>query len=113
FLRSIGCEVEYFDKKRAKRYEIRGEENVTALAADETVFSVDGVFIMRSTIAPASFLPGLATENGHIVVDSVMRTSISGVFAAGDCVGRPYQIARSVGQGNTAALSACEYIDKI
>ena len=112
FLRSIGCEVEFFDRKRAKKFEIIGEETVTALVADSAQYPVDGIFILRSTIAPNSFLSGIALENGHIVVDAEMRTSLDGVFAAGDCVGRPYQIARSVGQGNTAALSACEYIDK-
>lgn len=112
FLRSIGCEVEYFDKARAKKYEIIGNDSVTALIADEMAFLVDGVFILRSTIAPGNFLSGLEIESGHIVVDAAMRTSIAGVFAAGDCVGKPYQIARAVGQGNTAVLSACEYIDK-
>lgn len=112
FLRSIGCEVEFFDKKRAKKYEIIGEETVTALVADSAQYPIDGVFILRSTIAPNSFLSGIELDNGHIVVDSAMRTSVKGVFAAGDCTGRPYQIARAVGQGNTAALTACEYIDK-
>ena len=113
FLRSNGCEVEYFDKTRAKSFEIRGNNSVTALLADETVYPVDGVFILRSTIAPNNFLAGLQIENGHIAADSSMRTSTDGVFAAGDCTGRPYQIARAVGQGNTAALSACEYLDKM
>ncbi|MEA4896094.1 MAG: FAD-dependent oxidoreductase [Oscillospiraceae bacterium] len=112
FLRSIGCAVEYFDKTRAKKYEIKGEETVAALVADGEVYPVDGVFILRSTIAPGSFLSGLETENGHIVTDSSMKTTVDGVFAAGDCTGRPYQVARAVGQGNTAALSASEYLDK-
>ncbi len=113
FLRSIGCEVEYFDKVRAKKYEICGNDAVTKLIADDTEYSVDGVFILRSTIAPNNFLSGLTTENGHIAAESSMETSTAGVFAAGDCTGRPYQIARAVGQGNTAALSACEYLDKM
>lgn len=112
FLRSIGCEVEFFDKTRAKKYEIRGDEVVTALVADNQSYPVNGVFILRSTIAPSSFLAGLESENGHIVTDADMKTAVQGVFVAGDCVGRPYQIARAVGQGNTAALSACEYLDK-
>lgn len=61
----------------------------------------------------AAFFPALSLKNGHIVSDSTMKTTVNGVFAAGDCVGRPYQIARAVGQGNTAALSACEYLDKM
>lgn len=112
FLRSIGCEVEFFDRKRAKRFEIRGEETVTALIADDTEYIVSGVFVLRSTIAPTNFLVGLEARNGHIVVDFDMKTTVEGVYAAGDCIGRPYQIARAAGQGNTAALAACEYLDK-
>lgn len=112
FLRSIGCEVEFFDKTRAKKYEIKGDVAVEELIADGKAYPVEGVFILRSTIAPSSFLSGLKTEGGHIVADRDMKTSLEGVYAAGDCTGRPYQIARAVGQGNTAALSACEYLDK-
>lgn len=112
FLRSIGCRVEYFDRKRARKYEIEGEETVTALVADGTRYPEDGIFILRSTIAPDSLLPGLELREGHISVGDGMETSVKGVFAAGDCVGRPYQIARAVGQGNTAAISAAEYLDK-
>lgn len=112
FLRSIGCEVEYFDKARAKKFEIRGGDFANELVADGESFAVDGIFILRSTIAPESFVPGLETDKGHIVADASMKTTVAGVFAAGDCVGRPYQIARASGFGNTAALSACEYLDK-
>lgn len=112
FLRSIGCEVEFFDKKRARRFEIKGEDTVTALIADNTEYIVSGVFILRSTIAPTSFLAGLYAVGGHIAVDADMKTSVEGVYAAGDCIGRPYQIARATGQGNTAALAVCEYLDK-
>jgi len=112
FLRSIGCAVEYFDKYRAAKFEIRGNETVTELVADGVAFPTDGVFILRSTIAPGSFIAGLELENGHIEVDSSMKTSIAGVFAAGDCVGKPYQLAVAVGQGNIAAISASAYLEE-
>jgi len=112
FLRSIGCSVEYFDKTRASKFEIRGNETVAELVADGVAYPTDGVFILRSTIAPGSFLAGLEIENGHIEVDSSMKTSIAGVFAAGDCVGKPYQLAVAVGQGNIAALSASAYLEE-
>ncbi len=110
FLRSIGCQAEYFDKKRARSYEILGEDHVTGLRADGVDYAVDGVFLLRSAIRPDKLLPGLALEDNHIKVDEAMATNLPGVFAAGDCVGRPYQIARAVGQGNTAALSAADYV---
>ena len=110
FLRSIGCEAEYFDKTRARNFEILGGERVTALRADGTEYPVEGVFVLRDSIKADSLLPGLETEGAHIRVDGAMKTSLSGVFAAGDCTGRPYQIARAAGQGNIAALSAADYV---
>ena len=111
FLRSIGCQVEYFDRSRARDYRILGEQKVTGLAADGTEYPVDGVFILRPGVAPDMLLPGLETDRGTIVTDREMRTNIPGVFAAGDCTGAPYQIAKSVGEGNIAALSAVKYLD--
>ena len=43
-------------------------------------------------------------QDGRIVVDADYRTSLDHVYAAGDCVGAPYQIAKAVGEGNMAAL---------
>ncbi len=71
---------------------------------------MDGVFILRDTVASGVLLPSLALEGGHIAVDRGMKTSVAGVFAAGDCTGRPYQIAKAVGEGNIAALGADAYI---
>ena len=71
---------------------------------------MDGVFVLRDAVAADVLLPGLAMEGGHIAVDGGMGTSVPGVFAAGDCTGRPYQIARAVGQGNIAALAADRYL---
>jgi thioredoxin reductase (NADPH) len=67
---------------------------------------VDAVFVSRDAVAPGTLLDGLAVDGPHLVVDQHMRTSVPGVFAAGDCTGGPYQVARAVGQGQVAALSA-------
>jgi thioredoxin reductase (NADPH) len=55
-------------------------------------------------------MPDLALENGFIKVDREMRTNVQGVFAAGDCTGKPWQIAKAVGEGLVAALSAVDYL---
>ena len=110
FLSGIGCEVELFDRSRARTYEIRGEQAVSALVADGVEYPVEGVFVLRDTVASSVLLPSLALDGGHIAVGRDMSTSVPGVFAAGDCAGRPYQIAKAVGEGNIAALSADSYI---
>ncbi len=40
------------------------------------------------------------------------ETNIPGIYAAGDCTGRPYQIAKAVGEGNIAAHEMLEYMAK-
>lgn len=110
FLRGIGCEVEFFDKARAKKYEIRGDGTVSALIADGAEYPVECVFILRDTVASSVLLPNLTLDGSHIAVDKGLGTSVPGVYACGDCTGRPYQIAKAVGEGNIAALSADAYI---
>ena len=57
-----------------------------------------------------TLLPALETADGAVRVDADMQTNIPGVFAAGDITGAPYQAARAVGQGNTAALSIARFL---
>ena len=80
------------------------------LLADGTTLAVDGIFIMRNAIAPTTLLPKLMVEEGHIEVNRKMETNIKGVFAAGDCTGKPYQYTKAVGEGNIAAHSVITYL---
>ena len=113
FLRSIGCEVEYFDAARAKKYEIKGADRVEKLVADGEEYEVSCVFILRSGVAPGSLVPGLELDGAHIKVNADMATNVPGVFAAGDCVGAPYQAAKAAGEGNIAGISAAKYVENI
>ncbi len=70
---------------------------------------VDGFFVLKDGVSPSAILARLQVEEGHIVVDRQMQTSVKGVFAAGDCTGRPYQYAKAAGEGNIAAFSVREY----
>ena len=90
---------------------VEGEKRVNGvkLTTGEAI-PVDGVFILREAISLSALLPKLATEDGHIAVDRRMATNLPGVFAAGDCTGRPYQYTKAVGEGNIAAHSAVEYL---
>lgn len=73
----------------------------------------DGVFMLKSAISPAVLVPGLEAQEGHIVVDRLCNTNLKGVFAAGDCTGRPYQYAKAVGEGNVSAHSVNQYLEKL
>lgn len=107
FLRSLGCEVLYFDKPG--KFEIKGQGRVEALVAGGEEHPVDGVFILRPTMALTDLLPGLATESGYVAVDRQMRTNLPGVFAAGDCTGAPIQVSKALGEGLIAGQQAAQY----
>lgn len=109
FLREIGCQVTYFHRPRS--CEISGEEAVTSITCDGETAAVEGVFILRPTMAPTDLFPGLAVENGYVAVDRQMATSLPGLFAAGDCTGGPLQVSKAAGEGLVAGQSAAKWLD--
>lgn len=91
-----------------------GDSKVSGIElADGTNLDVDGVFFIKQAVSADVLLNKLEVQNGSIVVDKNMKTSIDGCFAAGDCTGTPYQIAKAVGEGNIAAHSAVKYLSKL
>jgi thioredoxin reductase (NADPH) len=85
-------------------------EGVPAAQAEKRHIPCKGVFLLRPSITPSSLLSGLSVEGGAIATDSQKQTSIRGVFAAGDCAGKPHQIAKAVGEGQVACLSAVKHL---
>lgn len=92
--------------------EILGKEAVTAIRTDKGEHPVDGVFIFHAAVDPENIISGLELEDSFIKADADMKTNIYGFFAAGDCTGQPWQIAKAAGQGQVAALSAVLCVDK-
>ncbi|HOE56269.1 MAG TPA: FAD-dependent oxidoreductase [Bacillota bacterium] len=98
---------------REKVNAIKGDGNrVQSLMTDRRELQVDAVFIIRNIIPVNQLIEGLELDEGSIRVDKNMAASIEGVFACGDCAGKPYQIAKAIGEGNVASLSAVRYIEK-
>jgi thioredoxin reductase (NADPH) len=91
---------------------IAGEQKVSGVQLDQGVLPVAGVFIIREVAPVERLAEGLLLEAGAIAVNAQMETNLPGVFAAGDCTGKPYQVGKAVGQGQTAALSAVHYLDE-
>jgi len=75
--------------------------------------SADGTFIEMALIPNSGMVANLVKldEQGHILVDCANRTSMSGIFAAGD-VTTTYaeQVLVAVGEGAKAALSAYDFL---
>ncbi len=74
---------------------------------------VDGVFIVLEHVATTDLMKeaGIETdEGGCIIVDRHQKTSLDGVFAAGDCVCGGMQVVTAAGEGGKAGLSVLRYI---
>jgi thioredoxin reductase (NADPH) len=93
---------------------IDGDNEVQALLLNNgRRLDVTGVFIEKG----AKGLMELATSLGimlddemkYIATDKQQATNISGIFAAGDVCGPPWQMAKAVGEGCVAGLNAATY----
>lgn len=90
---------------------IKGNDVVQSIVyGNGEELAVDGVFFLKHAVAADVLLKGLTIDNGRIVTDRNMSTGLPGCFAAGDCTGAPYQIAKAAGEGNIAAHSAISYL---
>jgi len=78
----------------------------------EESLQAEGLFVSIGLVAAADFIEGLlATEDGYIVTDEHMATSVPGIFAAGDIRCKtPRQVATAVGDGALAGIAVTEYL---
>ncbi|HET9588990.1 MAG TPA: FAD-dependent oxidoreductase [Anaerolineales bacterium] len=76
-------------------------------------YEADGMFVEKALAPNSDFVRDLVEldERGRIIVDSANRTSVPGIFAAGDVTNNvTEQVLIAVGDGAKAALSAYEYL---
>ncbi len=79
----------------------------------EHKIDLQGVFVQIGLLPNTEWLQGAVdlSERGEIIIDAHGRTSIPGVFAAGDATTVPFkQIVIALGAGSTAALSAFDHL---
>ncbi len=102
--------------------EIQGRDKVETLrlknvkTGETFILPVAGIFIFIGLTASTQWLKGILDldEQGFIITDKEMRTSLSGVFACGDCVSKKFrQIINACGEGAVAALNAEEFIKSL
>lgn len=127
FLAGLAAQVDYYSLKRHQTDGLEGnvtvmDEKPASIGRDDAGITLttnasthcyDGIFVFRSAMPLNMLMAELQTEGSFIPVDRQMRTNIPGVFAAGDCTGKPLQVPKAVGEGNVAALSAAEWIASI
>ena len=95
---------------------------VTALRYDDREtgdaheLELQGVFVQIGLLPNTDWLKGTVelNERGEVAIDAAGRTSVTGVFAAGDCTTTPFkQIVIAMGGGATAALSAFDHLIRV
>ncbi|HID96624.1 MAG TPA: FAD-binding protein [Thermodesulfobacteriaceae bacterium] len=98
--------------------EIKGTDRLERIVLkDGTELALDGLFIekgAKGAMELAAFL-GVQLDPEkftYIITDQEQATNIQGVFAAGDICGRPFQMAKAVGEGCIAGMSASSYVLK-
>ena len=99
--------------EKVKPVSIDMEDGKSVLVTDGDTYRADGIFILRTQIAPSQLVPGLEMDGNHVKVDRTMATNIKGLFACGDITGTPYQYIKAAGEGNVAALSAVGYLTEL
>lgn len=103
---------ENIEVRKGRPQKVEGNDKVTGLVLDGELIECDGAFFIKNTIPPDNLIYGLEINQSSVKVDRSMRTNLKNVYAAGDCTGAPYQIAKAVGEGLIAALSAVSDLDK-
>jgi NADH-dependent peroxiredoxin subunit F len=105
---------------QAQTTEVAGDgEKVNGLAYTDRAsgetrrIELEGIFVQIGLLPNTDWLKGTLalTPRGEIEVDARGRTSLPGVFAAGDCTTVPYkQIVIAMGEGAKASLAAFDHL---
>ncbi len=101
--------------------EIKGGDHVDTVTlynkktGEETEFSTDGVFIFIGHIPNNKLYDGQLAmdEQGYLVIDKYMQTSVPGVYAGGEAADSLFrQVITSAGMGAAAAMQAIHFLDE-
>ena len=101
--------------------EIMGDKRVEKIKVknvkrgEEKIIEKNGIFIYIGLVPNTSYLKGKIKldQNGYVITDENMRTSIEGVYAAGDVRTKSLrQIVTATADGAQAAMSAVEYLEE-
>lgn len=99
---------------------LHGEGELTGItvanekSGEETLLSVDGMFVAIGLVPQNEIFSGILSLDGRGYAEAGEDciTSARGIFAAGDCrVKKIRQVATAAADGAIAALAACDYID--
>lgn len=111
--------VAFLDRHEVVR--IEGDGRVAGVVVrdrkdgEEKKLEASGIFVEIGLLPNSEPVSGLVELNQHeeVVIDCFCRTSLEGLYAAGDVTTVPHkQIVISAGEGAKAALSAYDYLTR-
>ncbi len=123
-LRAMGAQVEKLRQNSqvemllgftVSQIERDAEGLLLRLSGDRTL-RVDGLFVAVGVVPQTGLLAGALSldDAGYILAGEDTKTSVPGVFAAGDCRKKPLrQVSTAVGDGATAAYMASAYLESL
>ncbi len=95
--------------------EVEGLTISSVKTGESRLLPVKGVFVFVGNTPNTAFLPKNVQldEQGFVITDTEMRTSVPGIFAAGDVRSKQCrQVVTAVGDGATAAQAAFLYLEQ-
>ena len=113
-LNSVPDEV-YGDASGVNGIKVKNKEGELRDIAVPGVFTFVGNNVNNQTLLQedGTFLCDM-NEQGQVIVDLSMKTSVPGLYAAGDMrIEAPKQVVSAAGDGAVAALSAISYVDEL
>lgn len=98
--------------------EILGDKFVTSLKYEKdkklNELKVGGIFVEIGYIPNSEIVKVKKNDYGEIIIDTKNRTSVKGIFAAGDVTNISVkQIIVAAGEGAKAAISAADYLARL
>lgn len=101
---------------------IQGEDWVTGVevedraSGEKRVLPVEGIYVRIGLLPNTSYAEGCVelAPSGHVVVDGNMKTSVDGIYAAGDIrTASPAQMSTAVGDGVVAYMNLNRYLNSL
>ncbi|MBP8973947.1 MAG: FAD-dependent oxidoreductase [Anaerolineae bacterium] len=111
------CADNVIVKRHAKVLEVKGDEYARSIVIRHEgrvqELSTDAIFVEKQLVPKSELVADLVAldECGFIIVDHRNRTTMPGLFAAGDVTNAlAFQVLMGLGDGEKAALSAFDYL---
>ncbi|WP_456422772.1 mercury(II) reductase [Lutibacter sp.] len=114
--------IEIFPNYRAQKFENKGTKTIIHCKRSDgsiTQLKESGRILIVTGIKPNTFRLGLKNttlkldKNGHIIVNGMMETNLSNIYAAGDVINTPSFVYTAATEGNTAVINAFTGENKI